>query len=97
MQTAEGKLKNQVRKMLNEAGAWYWMPVPSGYGRSTLDFIGCYHGRFFAIETKAPGKKLTSRQEIIVREMCYQGEAVVFWGDNLKTIQDAFSSWANSL
>jgi penicillin-binding protein-related factor A (putative recombinase) len=39
------------------------MPVPSGYGESTLDYIGCYKARFFAIETKKPGGKLTPRQQ----------------------------------
>ena len=28
-----------------------------------MDFLGCYRGRFFAIETKAPGKKPTLRQD----------------------------------
>ena len=28
----------------------------------TLDFIGCHHTRYFAIETKAPGGKPTPRQ-----------------------------------
>ena len=39
-----------------------FMPVPSGYGRTTFDFLGCYRGYFFAVETKAPGKKPTLRQ-----------------------------------
>lgn len=39
----------------------YW-PVPSGYGRATVDVIGCYRGQFFAIEVKAEGKKPTLRQ-----------------------------------
>jgi len=36
--------------------------VPTGYGRATLDVLGCYRGRFFAVETKAEGKKPTLRQ-----------------------------------
>ena len=84
MRTAEGKLKDKVRKLLDEAGAWYWMPVPSGYGRSTLDFIGCYRGRFFAIETKAPGGQPTQRQSIVIEELRGAG-AMAAWGIILRT------------
>lgn len=38
------------------------MPVPYGYGPTTLDYLGCIRGKFFAIEAKAPGKKPTPLQ-----------------------------------
>lgn len=64
MGTPEGRVKDKVRKILagygNELYA-HW-PVPSGYGRSSLDVIACYRGRFFSVETKADGKKPTLRQ-----------------------------------
>lgn len=61
--TPEGKVKRKVSGLLKATpGVWYDMPVPSGFGGSTLDYIGCYLGRFFAVETKAPGKKPTPRQ-----------------------------------
>jgi hypothetical protein len=42
---------------------WYFMPVPFGFGiKGIPDFIGCYKGWFFAIETKAGGNKLTPWQ-----------------------------------
>lgn len=78
MKTEEGVLKDKVRAYLKARGAWYNMPVPSGYGRPTLDFIGCYKGRFFAVETKAPGKKLTPRQEATIKEM-QACQAFVAW------------------
>ena len=66
-QTPEGKVKAKVSLLLKgTAGVWYSMPVPSGYGESTLDYIGCHSGRFFAVETKAPGKKPTSRQQNMI-------------------------------
>jgi hypothetical protein len=40
------------------------MPVPSGYGRKTVDFIGCFRGHFFAVETKAEGKEPTALQAL---------------------------------
>lgn len=62
--TPEGRVKERVRKLLSMYGDElyaYW-PVPTGFGRTTLDVIGCYRGRFFSVETKAEGKKPTLRQ-----------------------------------
>ena len=39
------------------------MPVPAGYGRSTVDYLACYFGHFFAIEAKAEGEEPTDRQQ----------------------------------
>ncbi len=63
-QTPEGKVKDRVKKLLKSYGAYYHMVVTNGMGAPTLDFIGCYLGRFFAIETKAHDKYMTARQEI---------------------------------
>lgn len=53
----EKKTKDAIRALLKEIGAWYYMPVPVGYGRSTVDFIGIYRGRGFVVEAKrADGK-----------------------------------------
>ena len=62
--TPEGKLKAQVKELLTSIpSVWYFMPVPTGFGvRGIPDFLGCWQGRFFAIETKAPGKKETPWQ-----------------------------------
>lgn len=85
--TPEGKVKQAVKEFLKSRGAWFFMPVPSGYGMPTLDFIGCYEGRFFAIETKAPGGKLTKRQELTIAAMEAAG-AAVFVGDAEKVCND---------
>jgi hypothetical protein len=65
--TPEGKVKAAVKKELAKYPETYavW-PVPSGYGPSTLDCVGCHYDRFFAVETKAPGKNLTPRQKQMV-------------------------------
>ncbi len=72
-QTPEGKVKNAVKKVLTDSKRWskiyqFW-PVQTGYGAATLDCLGCYQGRAFAIETKAPGGKPTTRQKLTIREM----------------------------
>jgi hypothetical protein len=52
------------------------MPVPSGFGKSGLDYTGCHYGRFFAIETKAPGKRPTARQLTTIEQMRRAGAKV---------------------
>ena len=60
----EDKVKNEIKKILNEYGVFYEMHVPCGYGNNkSLDFTCCAFGYYLAIEAKAPGKKPTGRQE----------------------------------
>jgi hypothetical protein len=68
--TPEGKVKRHISQVLKKAkSVYYFMPVQTGYGSPTLDYLGCSRGRAFAIEAKAPGKKPTKRQEAIINEM----------------------------
>lgn len=46
----------------------HW-PVQNGMGSPTLDCIMCYYGRYIGVETKAPGKKPTPRQEATMQQM----------------------------
>lgn len=63
--TPEGKVKQQVKKLLDTYGAWYFLPVSNGMGRHGVpDFICCHRGVFITIETKAAGKKPTRLQDI---------------------------------
>ena len=75
--TPEGKVKQRVKKLLDNAREmYYYMPVQTGRGARTLDFIGCHKGEFFSIETKAPGKKPTALQEYTARRMREAGGRV---------------------
>lgn len=83
--TPEGKIKKMVQKVLGEfyedhltgGGLYAYWPVPSGFGASSLDCIVCYRGKFIGIETKAPGKKPTPRQELTIKQM-RDGGGMVF-------------------
>lgn len=56
--TPEGKVKAGIKAWLKARGIWYFMPPANGFGRSGVpDFVCCVHGRFLAIEAKAPGKR----------------------------------------
>ena len=62
--TPEGRVKAQIKKVLDDIGAYYFMPVSNGMGRAGIpDVIGCLKGIFFGIEAKAGKGKTTALQE----------------------------------
>ena len=61
--TPEAKVKAKVKKVLNELGCYYAMPVGTGFGNSGVpDFLICKGGLFYGIECKANGGKPTALQ-----------------------------------
>lgn len=60
--TPEGIVKKEIKSILNEYGAYSFMPVQNGMGSPALDFHCIHYGRAFCIEAKAPGKNPTPRQ-----------------------------------
>lgn len=71
MSTPEGKIKTETKALLAKYKPQlyaHW-PVQNGMGEPTLDCIGAFRGHAFAIETKAPGKKPTLRQEQTILKM----------------------------
>jgi hypothetical protein len=71
--TPEGRVKAKVNRVLApyiKAGwAYKFMPVQTGFGKKTLDYLLCVAGSFWSIETKAPGKVPTPLQEVHIREI----------------------------
>jgi len=61
--TPERKVKKKVIEILKSAGAYYAMPVASGFGNAGVpDILACHKGVFFGIECKANGGKPTALQ-----------------------------------
>ena len=71
MKTPEGKVKDAVKKYLDSVGAYWFMPVQTGYGTTTLDFLICYKGVFIGVETKSPTVELKGnvRQRLIIKKI----------------------------
>lgn len=64
MTTPEKKVKDKVKKILEEYGAYYFMPATGGFGKSGVpDIVACLRGKFIGIECKANGGKPTALQE----------------------------------
>jgi len=76
--TPEGIVKESIKEILDlrKPDLYYDMPVPSGYGKPTLDFICCYLGHYFAIEAKRRKKRPTARQEGTRDDMIAAGGVV---------------------
>lgn len=85
MTTPESKVKARVKRILDQykpALYAHW-PVQTGFGAPTLDCVGAFYGRAFAIETKAAGKKPTARQIATMREMkCAEIKLFLIDGEN---------------
>ena len=61
--TPEAKVKKRVKQILSEVGAYYAMPMGTGFGNSGVpDFLVCKQGLFYGIECKAGGNKPTALQ-----------------------------------
>lgn len=85
--TPESRVKKRVKEVLDELGAYYFMPATGGYGRSGIpDIVGCYGGVFFAVECKAGKGIPTALQE---REICKINKAGGFaWVVNEETTKE---------
>jgi hypothetical protein len=79
-QTPEGKVKAMVKKGLAslKSKPYIFMPVQSGFGSTTLDFLACVGGKFVAIETKADHTKSLTPRQVIITEMMHMAGAKVY-------------------
>jgi hypothetical protein len=84
-ETPEGKVKRQIKAYLKAQGVYFYMPVPSGLGARTLDFLCCIEGRFLGIEAKAPGKKATHAQQDEIDRMA-QARGLAICVDNVQDL-----------
>jgi hypothetical protein len=90
--TPEGKVKADVKDVLKEYGAWYYMPVQNGMGQTGIpDFVVCLRGQFFGIECKAPGKmgNATANQKRVLEEI-RKANGIAFVCDNALLVRTMF-------
>lgn len=94
-QTPEVKVKRNVVAQLNQLGAYFFYPVMGGYGSSGVpDIVGCYKGKFFAIECKAGKNKPTPLQQKNIDRIAAQSGAVcVVNEENM----DGVTAWLTTL
>jgi Holliday junction resolvase len=86
--TPEGKVKKRVADILKKRGVCYFSPMTYGYGASGMpDIVGCYKGRFIAVECKAGKNKLTPLQERTIENIrAAKGLVLVVNEDNVDDV-----------
>ena len=67
----ETDLTIKIREFLRSRGIFHWKSWqgPMSQPKGVADIIGCYQGRFLAIEVKRPGRKPTPAQERFISEV----------------------------
>ncbi len=87
--TPESKVKAEIIFNLKKRGAYYFMPVQTGYGQRTVDILACIGGRFVAIECKAGVNKPTATQQKTLSDIAGAGGVAVVaysWADVEKAL-----------
>jgi hypothetical protein len=81
--TPEAKVKQRVRKLLEDYEVYSFMPATGGYGRSGIpDIVGCYKGCFFAVECKAGRGTTTALQDRELRRIQEAGGSTFVISEN---------------
>lgn len=83
--TPEGSVKAEILAELKKLEAYVFMPVPTGYGKRTVDILCCVKGRFVAIECKRAdglGKVTKNQAAILGKVMDAGGLGIVARGWN---------------
>ena len=95
--TPEKRVKNQIVKQLKTLGedVYYFFPATGGYGRSGVpDIVGCYKGKFFAIECKAGKNTTTALQKRELENIAKAaGEAWVVNEENIDSVRKVLLSF----
>jgi hypothetical protein len=70
----EADITREIRAYLKLRGIWHWKHH-SGLGSmpGVADILGCFKGKFLAIEVKTPGGKVTERQQAFLDRVNYEG------------------------
>ena len=96
--TPEAKVKKSVRRVLDELGAYYVMPVTGGYGnQGAPDFLVCLGGKFYGLECKAGKGKTTALQDLNLEQIKKAGGvALIVREDNVGDLLNLLTTGENS-
>ena len=85
---SEKELTIQIREFLWARGIFHWKSWqgPMSQPRGVADIIGCYQGRFLAIEVKRPGRKATPEQARFLSEVC-KAEGIAFVAHSVEEVK----------
>jgi hypothetical protein len=73
MHGPEHQVKKRVTQYFKDHNIYYFMPVQTGYGTTSLDYLCCWQGLFVGIECKAGSNDLTNRQRMTMHAILSAG------------------------
>jgi hypothetical protein len=78
MSTPEKRVKDKVKAMLKEKGAYFFMPATAGFGKSGVpDIVASVDGYFWGIECKAQPNKPTALQTKNLEQIAETGGVAI--------------------
>ena len=92
----EADVKENVKRVLDDISAWWFMPPANGFGRSGVpDFVGCVNGYMFAVETKFGKGTTTANQDREIQTLIQNGARVwIVRETNIDDWHMEFKAWA---
>ena len=90
----EKAVKERVKRILKEYGAYYFMPAMNGFGKAGVpDIIACYKGKFLGIECKVGSNKATALQVKNITDIIEAGgQALVVNEDTVGNVTEWLKS-----
>lgn len=88
--TPEAKVKNAIKKVLQDSRTYFFMPTGAGFGRAGIpDFVACKNGHYIGIEAKAEAGKTTALQELELQKIRDAGgSAIVVRPSNIHQLKE---------
>ncbi len=82
--TPEAKVKKEIKAYLTSIGAYFFMPVQTGLGVKSIDFLCCIRGKFVGIEAKRPGVYDATPLQKLTLERMNKAGGLAFVTDSLE-------------
>lgn len=77
--TPEGKVKDEVRKILKRHRAWFFAPVSNGMGVHGIpDYVACIKGRLVTVECKGTDAGRPTELQMVQMERIAEAGGYVF-------------------
>jgi Holliday junction resolvase len=85
----ETQFKTKVMRKLKEKGG-FWYKTSDKFVRGIPDILGCFKGKFYALELKVGKNKATDLQKYTVDEINEnEGKAYVVYPDNFPEVLES--------
>ena len=91
---SEKTIQTAGLKFLRSQTGGVWFKIHDLLTSGIPDVIGCYYGKFIAVEFKAPGKKPNPLQKYILEQINRFG-GIGIYCDDVKELKKQFKQWGN--